>query len=388
MSQSPSLDIDLFSDEAIANPYPAYQQVRDAGPIVWLSRFDVWAISRFDDVRAALRADSSLISGKGVALNQMLNDAGGTNSLVSDGDEHRRLRSAVIKPMMPKALEQVRIEMQTRADQLIDDLLLRDTFDGMLDFSQHLPVTIVSFLVGLPEEGREQMLDWAAAAFNALGPMNERCQQAYPHLMQGGQYVLELDRADLAPEGWAAALYLAVDNGDIALDEAKILVFDYVAPSLDTTILGTGHMLYQLGRSSQEFDKVKADRSLIPAAVNEALRIGSPVKAFTRLADTEYRNGDVHVPAGDRVVILYGAANHDERKYPEPEAFRVERNPKDHVAYGYGVHRCAGAHLAQLEMECLLDAMARKVRRVEVEEPAPFPSNMLSGFSSFEARLT
>jgi len=388
MNNSPSLDIDLFSDEAIANPYPGYQEIRDAGPVVWLSQYDMWAIGRYDDVRAALRADSTLLSGKGVAMNDMLNNTGNTNSLVSDGDEHRRLRSAVIKPMMPKALEEVRKEVQIRADQLIDDLLLRDTFDGMRDFSQHLPVTIVSFLVGLPEEGREQMLDWAEASFNALGPMNERGQAAFPSLMQAGQYIVELDRTDLFPDGWAAALYKAADNGDIALKEAKMLVFDYVAPSLDTTILGTGHMLYQLGRNPEEFERIRADRSLIPAAVNEALRIGSPVRAFTRLADTEYENEGVRIPAGGRVVILYGAANHDERKYPEPAAFNVERNPKDHVSYGYGVHRCAGAHLAQLEMECLLDAMARKVERIEVEEPTPFPSNMLSGFASFEARLS
>lgn len=388
MSKTPSLDIDLFSDEAIANPYPAYKQIRDTGSVVWLSQYNVWAVSRYDDVRAALRADDTLLSGKGVAMNEMLNSSGATNSLVSDGDEHRRLRSAVIKPMMPKALEDVRKEVQTRADRLIDELLLKDSFDGMRDFSQHLPVTVVSFLVGLPEEGREQMLDWAEASFNALGPMNERGQASFPHLMQAAQYFAELDRADLAPRGWAAALYAAADKGDIALDEAKKLVFDYVAPSLDTTLLGTGHMLYQLGLNPQEFDKIKADRSLVPAAVNEALRMGSVVRAFTRLADSDYTNGDVHVPAGDRLAILYGAANHDERKYPEPEVFKVDRNPKDHVSYGYGVHRCAGAHLAQLEMECLLDAMARKVQRIEVEEPTPFPSNMLSGFASIEARFT
>lgn len=384
----PTLDIDLFSEEAIANPYPVYKQIRDEGPVVWLSQYNMWAISRYDDVRAALRADDTLLSGKGVAMNDMLNESGNTNSLVSDSDEHRRLRSAVIKPMMPKALEEVRKEVQTRSDELIDKLLLQASFDGMKDFSRHLPVTIVSFLVGLPEEGREQMLDWAEASFNALGPMNERGQASFPHLMQAAQYFNELDRNDLDPGGWAMRLYKAADNGDLGLDEAKKLVFDYVAPSLDTTILGTGHLLYQLGRTPQEFDKIRADRSLVPAAVNEALRIGSPVKAFTRLADTEYKNGDVLVPAGDRVVILYGAANHDERKYPAPSAFKVERNPKDQLCYGYGVHRCAGAHLAQLEMECLLDAMARKVERIEVEETTPFPSNMLSGFASFEARLT
>ena len=388
MNKSPSLDIDLFSDEATANPYPTYQQIQEAGPQVWLSQYDIWAIARYDDVRAALRADSALLSGKGVSMNDMLNNSGATNSLVSDGDEHRKLRAAVIKPMMPKALEDVKKEVQLRSDELVDRLLLQDTFDGMKDFSQYLPVTIVSFLVGLPDEGREQMLDWAAASFNALGPMNERGQAAIPSLMQGAQYVAELERSDLAPNGWAAGLYEAADKGDIDIEEAKKLVFDFIAPSLDTTILGTGHMLYQLGRDPKQFEKIKSDPTLVPAAVNESLRIGSPVRAFTRLADTHYKEGDIDIPAGDRVVILYGAANRDERKYANASSFEVDRNPKDHVAYGYGVHRCAGAHLANLEMECLLDAMTRKVNKIEVQEPTPFPSNMLSGYASFQASFS
>ena len=95
--RTPSIDVDLFSDEAIADPYPLYREIRDAGALVWLASYDMWAISRFDDVRAALRADSTLLSGQGVAMNPALNDTGASNSLVSDGDEatqhlERRLR--------------------------------------------------------------------------------------------------------------------------------------------------------------------------------------------------------------------------------------------------------------------------------------------------------
>ena len=258
----------------------------------------------------------------------------------------------------------------------------------MSDFSQQLPVSVVSVLVGLPEEGRERMLDWAAASFNALGPMNDRAQAALPDLMDGIRYIRELERGDLHPEGWAAGLYRAAEEGVIPLEKAPLLVFDYVAPSLDTTILGTGHLLYQLGRNPEQFDKVRNDRSLVRAAVHEALRIGTPVRAFTRLVDTDYEEGDASLPAGDRVVILYAAANHDERHYPNPQMFDIERGAKDHVAFGNGVHRCAGAHLAQMEMECLLDAMARKVTTIEVDDPTPFPSNMLAGFSSFQTSFT
>ena len=348
----------------------------------------MWAISRFEDVRAALRADSTLLSGKGVAMNDALNNTGNTNSLVSDGDEHRRLRTPLMKPMMPSALRDIRQRVQELSDELIDRLLARDGFDGMSDFCHYLPVSLISVLIGLPEGGRKRMLDWAGAAFNALGPMNERARAGLPGVMEAARYVAHLDRSDLPPEGWAAGLYRAADEGQLGLDEARKLVFDYVIPSLDTTILGAGHMLYQLGRNPEQFDKVKNDRSLVPAAVHEALRIGTPVRAFTRLADTDYEAGEVFVPAGDRVVILYGAANHDERHYPDPAAFDIERDARDHVTFGHGVHRCAGAHLAELEMQCLLDAMARKVTTIDVADPTPFPSNMLSGFSSLPARFS
>jgi len=232
------------------------------------------------------------------------------------------------------------------------------------------------------------MLEWAGAAFNALGPMNERAEAAIPKLMEAAGYVAGLDRADLPPDGWAAGIYQAADEGRIEPDEATKLVFDYVSPSLDTTILATGHMLHQLGRHPAQFEKLRKDRSLVPNAVAEALRIGSPVRAFTRFAHADYRAGDVFVPAGDRVAIFYAAANHDERRYPDPEAFDIERDAQDHVALGFGVHHCAGAHLARLEMECLLDALARKVTTIDVGDPTPFPSNMLSGFASFRASFS
>lgn len=198
---------------------------------------------------------------------------------------------------------------------------------------------------------------------------------------------MEVKRDDLDPSGWAAQIYTAADEGKIDADEIRGLIFDYMAPSLDTTIVGTGHMLYQLGKNPSEFEKLKENPSLTASAVHESLRIGSPVRAFSRMAEEDYQNEDVTIPAGDRVAIFYGSANHDERHYPDPEKFDVSRNPRDHVGYGYGVHRCAGAHLAQLEMECLLNSLIAKVATIEVQDATPLLSNMLSGYSSFEARL-
>ena len=115
--------------------------------------------------------------------------------------------------------------------------------------------------------------------------------------------------------------------------------------------------------------------------------LGSPVRAFTRVATRSTEIGEVPISEGDRVLILYGAANRDERHYAEPDRFDVTRAARDHLAFGHGVHRCAGSHLAQLEMESLLRALVASVRRIDVGEPRVLLSNMLCGYESFDASL-
>ncbi|MBW2242079.1 MAG: cytochrome P450 [Deltaproteobacteria bacterium] len=290
-----------------------------------------------------------------------------------------------MKPMMPSALKEVRSQIDRLADDLVSDLLSRASFDGIADFARHLPVAVISHLVGLPEGGRERMLDWAAATFNVLGPNNARALASGPAMGDMIQYVLSVGRSELEPDGWAARIFEAGDGGAIDAEDARGLLIDYIGPSLDTTILGTGHLLHLLGSHPAEYARVLADPKLIPAAVNEALRVGSPVRGFTRFAAKPYEADDVSIPQGERVLILYGAANRDERRYAEPDRFDVTRDSRDHVAFGHGVHRCAGGHLAQLEMEALLRALVARVRHIEVGEPRMLMSNMLHGYEAFEA---
>ena len=183
-TREPALDADLYSDAAIRDPHPLYRAIRDLGPAVWLSAHGAWAIGRFADVRAALRADTALVSGRGVAMNEAVNSQTGRVTLTTDGDLHRHLRGVLMKPMMPSALREVQAEVQALADDLVQQLLARESFDGVRDFAQHLPVSVVSHLVGLPEDGRQRMLDWAAATFDALGPMNARAEAAFPFLAE------------------------------------------------------------------------------------------------------------------------------------------------------------------------------------------------------------
>jgi cytochrome P450 len=382
-AERPELDADLYGDEAIADPYPLYREIRDLGPAVWLRAHGAWAISRFDDVRAALRADDVLVSGRGVAMNDLVNSSVSRVTLTSDGDVHRRLRRALMKPMMPSALKDAEPVIQRLADELVTRLLGQESFDGVVEFAQHLPLSVVSRLVGLPEAGRQRMLEWAAATFDALGVMNERGQRAVPLVIELAAYVGTLERSHLQPDGWAARLFAAADEGRIEPDDVAGMLIDYVAPSLDTTILASGHLLFQLGRHPDQWDLVRRDPALVPRAIHEALRLESPVRAFTRVAIADYEVGGTVIPAGDRVLVMYGAANRDERRYPEPDRFDVTREAKDHLGFGHGVHRCAGSYLAELEMQSLLRAMAFRVRWIEVEDPAVAFNNVLRGYSRF-----
>ncbi len=381
----PVFDPDLYSEAAIRDPFPLYRALRDLGPAVRLSAHGAVAIARHADVRDALRADEVLVSSRGVALNDFVNEHSAGTTLASDGELHRSRRALVMKPMMPGPLRDVRPEIERLAFALVDDLVKRDAFDGIADFARHLPVAVVSRLVGLPEEGRERMLEWAAATFDALGPPNARTAAAGPALGDMIRYVTTLDRARVRPEGWAARLFDASDRGEIAPEAVAGLLVDYVAPSLDTTILGTGHLLYLLGTHPEVYALVRARPDLVPGTVNEALRLGTPVRAFSRFALRDYAAGDVHIAAGERVLVLFASANRDERRYAEPDRFDPTRDARDHLALGHGVHRCAGGHLAQLEMESLLRALVARVERIEVGDAEPLLSNVLHGHARFRA---
>lgn len=384
----PELALDLYSDDAIRTPHPLYRAIRDSAPAVWLPQHGVWTIGRFADVRAALRADSVLISGRGTALNDLVNDQPAVTTLTSDGEVHRRRRSVLMKPMLPSALTEVRAEVDQLAIEVVSDLLERDSFDGIVDFARRLPVAVVSRLVGLPEAGREHMLDWAKATFDVIGPLNERARASVGPFLEMAKYVTELPRGALAPQGWALRLFAAADEGQLSAGDVRGLLIDYIAPSLDTTILATGHLLYLLGRHPEQYDYLRGHPEAITSAVHEALRYESPVRGFTRFAASDYHAGDVSIPKGDRVLILYGSANRDERHYPDPGRFDITRDARDHVAFGYGVHRCAGGYLAQLEMEALLRVLVERVRRIEVGEPTPLMSNVLRGYASFPASFS
>ena len=161
----------------------------------------------------------------------------------------------------------------------------------------------------------------------------------------------------MAEGSWAAGLFAAAEAGKLSPREALGAISAYVIPSLDTTILAKGHLLHNLATHPEQWAMVCADRALIPGAVLEGVRHSSVLRWFSRVATQDYVVEGAKIPAGARVMLLYGAANRDERRYSDPDRFDVTRDARDHLAWGTGPHMCAGMNLARIEMEVLLETL-------------------------------
>ncbi len=136
-----------------------------------------------------------------------------------------------------------------------------------------------------------------------------------------------------------------------------------------------------LARHPDQFERLRGDPSLIPHAINEAIRLETPIRGFTRVSTRDQDYDGVLLPRGARTMVLFASANRDERKWPDAERFDIARRPSDHLGFGYGVHSCVGMHLARLEIQSLLESILRKVRRIEVRRTEPRINNILRGLA-------
>ena len=379
LERAPDLDLDLFSDASLKSPFQDYRRLRDAGPVVRLRRPDVYALGRFADVLAALRAHEVLISGEGVGFSDAFNAPKGMNVIQSDGELHIRLRATVMRPLSPAKLREARADLKAMVAERIAALKGRGEFDAMAELAPFLPVQAVSHLVGLPNVGRERMLDWAAATFNLIGPDQDGRDLAT--LAESRTFMASLSKETVRDGSWAGELFAAARGGRLSQQEAMAALSAYIVPSLDTTILAKGHLLHDLASNPDHWERIKAEAGLIPSAVLESVRRNAVIRWFSRVAAQDYVAEGIAIPKGARVMLLYGSANRDERRYPDPDRFDVTRDARDQLAWGAGAHMCAGLHLARLEMEVMVEALAEADARLTAGEPVMGDNRGLYGFA-------
>lgn len=381
-TRQPASDLDLWSDEVLRDPYPHYRKLRDLGPAVWLSRHNAWVVPRYSSIRKALLDAQTFTSREGIAMNGILNQASDGIMLLADDPEHMRLRRTFARPLSPAAMKDLKVRLHGLASGHVESLMQEDRFDAVSQLAHFLPLTVVTELLGLSDDGKNNMLIWAAGLFDAMGP------DGYPRTVTGleiGQeafvYLAGLKREEMDPDGWAAALFVAADEGKLSHQEAQNMLMDYTAPALDTTIHGLSSTLYLLGNNPDQWALLKENRDRVPFAIDEALRMESPIRAFTRVLTKDHDLEGVRLYAGDRAIMQYAAANRDERHYPEPDRFDVMRDARDHNAFGYGTHMCAGRHLGKLEIETVLRILLDRMDSFVIVEERRELHNTLRGLS-------
>lgn len=383
-------DLDLFSDQALADPYPQYQVLRDLGPAVHLSRHGLWFISRYEQVRSALGDWKTFSSEQGIGLNDGFNEAWSSALINMDPPAQTEQRRLFTDRLSPRALRPVAEDIDRRAGQLADALVARGSFDAVTDLAQDLPVHVIMDLIGWPEEGRDQLLDMAAGWFDSAGPACPRTAAAVPRTGALMGYLAEVVTTEnLVPGGFGRTMLEAHKRGEIPVEGAIGLLAGYVVAAFDTTISAISSGVWLFARHPEQWELLRADPSLVPAALNEIVRIESPIQVFSRVTTREVDLGEgVVVPSRARVLHSYGSANRDERHFPGPDRFDVRRNPVDHLGFGYGNHACAGQGLARLEAHAVLKALAARVERIELAgEPVRALNNITRGFQSLPVRL-
>lgn len=369
-SGAPICDVDFYGDAAVADPVPVYAQMLSAGPVVWVPRARMHLVCGHAAVTQVLRDHRRFRSGKGVSINDAVNRMLIGSTLNSDPPQHDATRAITFAPLSPKALTEVRARIAAEANALADRMVAQGQFDAAAELAPHLPLTIVRDLVGLGDDGKASMLSWGAATFELMGDPRDRADGAVDRLKALRQFLEHpgtLDRLD--PDGWAARATAAGIAGGMDPARASELMRDYIAPSLDTTISAIGYGVMLFARYPEQWSQVRADRDLIRPAIEEIVRLNTPIKAFSRYVAEDCDLEGVNLCASDRVLIVFGAANRDPAKFPEPDAFRVDRSTRGHVGFGHGVHACLGMHLARLEMASLFEAFADRVERFDLIGP-------------------
>jgi cytochrome P450 len=390
---TPTVDVDPFSLEFFADPYPSHSLLRDAGRVVWLTRYNIAATARYEEVRQALLDHKTFSSARGVGLADFERHGRfRLPSLILEADPpvHTRSRTALTKALAPAVMRSLRSSFAAAADEMVAALVAKGEFDGCSELAEAYPLKVFPDAIGMRPENRDNLLPYGDMVFNSFGPANELFRVAAERAREVFPWVeAEALREHLQPGGFGMILYQCADAGEITEDEAHKLVRAMLTAGVDTTVNGIGAALYALARFPMQWEKMRADpMRLAKAAFEEAVRFESPVQTFFRTTTCPTELGDVPLEEGRKILLFLGAANRDPRQWQEPDEYDIERKVLGHVGFGAGIHVCVGQLLARLEGEVVLQALARQVSRIELAgAPVRRFNNTLRGLKGLPLRV-
>ncbi|MGF6429643.1 MULTISPECIES: cytochrome P450 [Bradyrhizobium] len=389
----PHLDVDPFALEFFADPFPTHERLREAGPVVYLDKWNVYGVARYAEVHAVLNDPATFCSSRGVGLSDFSKEKPWRPpSLILEADPpaHTRTRAVLSTVLSATVMKQLRGQFAAAAEACLDALLEKRRFDAIADLAEAYPLSIFPDALGLRPEGREHLLPYASLVFNAFGPPNELRKEAIERSAPHQAYVAEqCQRDNLTPDGIGACIHAHVDSGAITATEAPLLVRSLLSAGLDTTVNGIGAAVYCLARFPEQFQKLRNDPTLARNAFEEAVRFESPVQTFFRTTTRDVELSGASIGEGEKVLMFLAAANRDPRRWEAPDSYDITRRTSGHVGYGSGIHMCVGQLVARLEGEVMMAALARRVARIDITgEPKRLFNNTLRGLSSLPVEIT
>ncbi|MFI8074062.1 cytochrome P450 [Streptomyces sp. NPDC086033] len=389
----PVSDVDPFADDVLLDPEPLHQALREAGPVVYLSRHDAYALARYEQVHAALVDWQHFESGSGVGLaNFRHEEPWRPPSLLLEADppRHDAPRRVLREILAPPALRRLRENWHAIAEEVVEQVLARGPeFDGFTALAEAFPLRAFPDAVGLGPDGRENLLPYGNMVFNAFGPRNDLVKADAPRLAELSAWVnAQCRREALSGDSFGAAIWAAVDRGDLTDEQAPLMVRSLLSAGVDTTVHGLAACLYAFATHPEEWQRLRQRPELARAAFDEAVRWQSPVQTFFRTATTDVAIAGTVIPADTKILMFLGAANRDPARWSDPDRFDPTRDPSGHVGFGMGIHQCIGQHVARLEAEALLTALARRVERFQLAgTPRRHPNNTLRSWASLPLRV-
>ncbi|MCX7283691.1 MAG: cytochrome P450 [Novosphingobium sp.] len=372
-SRVPDLDIDPFDPAFLEDPFAAHPRLRDAGAVMFLPAIGCFAMARHAQVQDALKDFATFVSGRGVGLADFLKETPWRPpSLLLEADPpmHDRTRGLMNRVASLSSLRTVMPEWQAKADALAAQLVGRGAFDAVPALAEAFPLSVFPDLIGLRQDGRENLIPYATVAFNAFGPRNALLAETMEAARNATEWVAQSCRREMLLDGgWGMKVFEAADRGECTHDEAERLVRSFLTAGVDTTVNGIATLVHAFAAFPEEWQRLRAAPGLVKKAVEESLRWGGPVQTFFRTTSRDVAIAGHDIPEGAKVLLFLAAANRDPRKWTDPDRFDITRQTSGHVGFGFGIHQCLGQMVARMEAEAVANALLKHVSEIRPAGP-------------------
>ncbi len=373
------------------NPHDELTWLRHNAPVWKDPRSGVWGVATYDLVKHVSTNPEIFSSAQGIRPEH------GPNPMMIDMDDpaHWQRRKLVNKGFTPKQVRTKEESIRRTVDELIDAVCERGTCDLVDDIAKWLPLIVIGDALGVNPADRPQLLEWSEAMMTSLGRRGEGAMDAATEAaIEYSSFAVEaIEARRVCPmhDLMSILVHAEVDGdrlgvGDIIMESLLIL-----NGGDETTRHVISGGVYELLREHDRWDELRADRSLLPAAIEEMLRWVSPIKNMARSATCDVELGGQRIAAGEQLLLLYPSANRDENVFDDPFRFDIGRTPNEHVAFGFGAHFCLGASLARLELRVVLEQLLDRLPDLVLAddtEPRHRAANFVSGYEQLPVRYT